>query len=361
MQGSSIPSQYVLLLVDLAVECGCSIDAICSGTQLTLPSLSQLGARVDTGEVDRLTMNVLAHTSDPLIGLALGQRLNLSAHAVIGQAFLTCSNLAEALDLLDRYGALLMGTRIQLIRTPNSEADHDGMIVVLDQTEPMKRFNYEVIFSAIQKTLSDLLGSAVPNIKVSFPFSAPPDLTPFTRIFGEQIFFDTAQAKFSLPRDITRLTLPSSNRTLRELYESECARLLVSLSDSASLTEQTLALIDKLEGQYPQLDQLASMLNMSTRTFRRRLKSEAASFQGLLNDVRVKHARRYLRDTNLSVEAIAVSLGFNDASNFRRAFIQWTGESPAEWRRTSLGDNPTNLESPDLEPANGEVQKHSVT
>ena len=361
MQGSSIPSQYVLLLVDLAVECGCSIDAICSGTQLTLPSLSQLGARVDTGEVDRLTMNVLAHTSDPLIGLALGQRLNLSAHAVIGQAFLTCSNLAEALDLLDRYGALLMGTRIQLIRTPNSEADHDGMIVVLDQTEPMKRFNYEVIFSAIQKTLSDLLGSAVPNIKVSFPFSAPPDLIPVTRILGEQIFFDTAQAKFSLPRDITRLTLPSSNRTLRELYESECARLLASLSDSASLTEQTLALIDKLEGQYPQLDQLASMLNMSTRTFRRRLKSEAASFQGLLNDVRVKHARRYLRDTNLSVEAIAVSLGFNDASNFRRAFIQWTGESPAEWRRTSLGDNPTNLESPDLEPANGEVQKHSVT
>ena len=134
MQGSSIPSQYVLLLVDLAVERGCSIDAICSGTQLTLPSLSQLGARVDTGEVDRLTMNVLAHTSDPLIGLALGQRLNLSAHAVIGQAFLTCSNLAEALDLLDRYGALLMGTRIQLIRTPNSEADRDGMIVVLDQT-----------------------------------------------------------------------------------------------------------------------------------------------------------------------------------------------------------------------------------
>tara|TARA_B100001063_G_scaffold218611_1_gene222111 strand:+ start:673 stop:1710 length:1038 start_codon:yes stop_codon:yes gene_type:complete len=343
MQGSSIPSQYVLLLVDLAVERGCSIDSICCGTQLTLPSLSQLGARVDTGEVDRLTMNVLAHTSDPLIGLALGQRLNLSAHAVIGQAFLTCSNLAEALDLLDRYGALLVGTRIQLMRTPNSAADYDGMIVVLDQTEPMKRFNYEVIFSAIQKTLSDLLGSAVPNIKVSFPFPAPADLAPFTRIFGEQIFFDTAQAEFSLPRDITRLTLPSSNRTLRELYESECARLLASLSDSASLTEQTLALIDKLEGQYPQLEQVASMLNMSTRTFRRRLKSEAASFQSLLNDVRVKHARRYLQDTNLSVETIAVSLGFNDASNFRRAFIQWTGQSPAEWRRASLADNPKKL------------------
>jgi AraC-like DNA-binding protein len=183
----------------------------------------------------------------------------------------------------------------------------------------------------------------VPNIRVSFPFPAPADLAPFTRIFGEQIFFDTAQAEFSLPRDITRLTLPSSNRTLRELYESECARLLASLSDSASLTEQTLALIDKLEGQYPQLEQVASMLNMSTRTFRRRLKSEAASFQSLLNDVRVKHARRYLQDTNLSVETIAVSLGFNDASNFRRAFIQWTGQSPAEWRRLSRGDNPADL------------------
>ena len=343
MQGSSIPSQYVLLLVDLAVERGCSIESICAGTQLTLPSLSQLGARVDTGEVDRLTMNVLAHTSDPLIGLELGQRLNLSAHAVIGQAFLTCSNLAEALDLLDRYGALMMGTGIQLVRTPDNAGDDVGIIVVLDQTDPMKRFNYEVIFSAIQKTLSDLLGSAVPNIKVSFPFPAPADITPFTRIFGEHVVFDAAQAEFSLPRDITELTLPSSNRTLRELYESECARLLASLSDSASLTEQTLALIDKLEGQYPQLEQVASMLNMSTRTFRRRLKAEAASFQSLLNDVRVKHAQRYLRDSNLSVEAIAALLGFNDASNFRRAFIQWTGQSPAEWRRMSQADNRTGL------------------
>ena len=99
MQGSSIPSQYILLLVDLAVERGCSIESICSGTQLTLPSLAQLGARVSNQEADRLTMNVLAQTSDPSLGLALGQRLNLSAHAVIGQAFLTCSNLAEVLDL----------------------------------------------------------------------------------------------------------------------------------------------------------------------------------------------------------------------------------------------------------------------
>ncbi len=338
MQASSIPSQYVLLLVDLAVEHGCSIESICCGTQLTLPSLTQLGARVDTNEADRLTMNVLAQTSDPFIGLALGQRLNLSAHAVIGQAFLTCSNLAEVLDLLSRYGALLTGTRTHLIRALNSAADYDGMIVVLDQTEPMKRFNYEVIFSAIQKTLSDLMESAVPNMKVAFPFTAPDDLTPFTRIFGEQIHFNAEKAEFSLPQDFTRLTLPSSNRTLRELYESECARLLVSLSDSASLTEQTLALIDKLEGQYPQLEQVASMLNMSTRTFRRRLKAEAASFQVLLNDVRVKHAQRYLRHTDLSVEAIAVALGFNDASNFRRAFIQWSGHSPAEWRRISPSD-----------------------
>ena len=54
--------------------------------------------------------------------------------------------------------------------------------------------------------------------------------------------------------------------------------------------------------------------------------------QGLLDKVRAEHATRYLQNTRLPLTSIAYMVGFNDASNFRRAYLKWTGHSPKEVR-----------------------------
>jgi AraC-like DNA-binding protein len=41
----------------------------------------------------------------------------------------------------------------------------------------------------------------------------------------------------------------------------------------------------------------------------------------------------------MTSEDIAVSLGFSDAANFRRAFRRWTGRTPSEFRH-GLSDRP---------------------
>ena len=48
--------------------------------------------------------------------------------------------------------------------------------------------------------------------------------------------------------------------------------------------------------------------------------------------VRAEHATRYLQNTRLPLSSIAYMIGFNDASNFRRAYLKWTGRSPSEVR-----------------------------
>ncbi|HED8777051.1 TPA: helix-turn-helix transcriptional regulator, partial [Pseudomonas aeruginosa] len=52
----------------------------------------------------------------------------------------------------------------------------------------------------------------------------------------------------------------------------------------------------------------------------------------VLDDVRKRLALQYLTTTQLPLYEIALLLGFNDSSNFRRAFRKWTGKLPSDYR-----------------------------
>lgn len=74
---------------------------------------------------------------------------------------------------------------------------------------------------------------------------------------------------------------------------------------------------------------------MSNTTLWRKLKGENTSYQMLLDQVRELLARRYLQDTILPVSEVAELVGFDDRTNFRRAFRRWTGQTPSEMRESS--------------------------
>ena len=114
--------------------------------------------------------------------------------------------------------------------------------------------------------------------------------------------------------------LPTSNPTLRALYDAECARLLADLSDNATCTDRTLAALDRLEGQYPTLEQMASVLNMSARTYRRRLEEDGTSFQTLLDSTRFNHATQQLRHSELSWIRSPTALASVTCQNFRSLY-----------------------------------------
>ncbi len=160
----------------------------------------------------------------------------------------------------------------------------------------------------------------------------PDYLEEYTALFGEDLFFSCKEGRISMEDRWLAATLPSSNPALLALYEQECQRLLADLEDDDSLTERTLQLLRKLEGHYPQMPRVADMLNCSPRTYRRRLAVENVSFQQLLDRVRNEHATHYLISTRLPLASIAFMVGFNDVSNFRRAYIKWTGQTPRQAR-----------------------------
>jgi AraC-like DNA-binding protein len=87
-----------------------------------------------------------------------------------------------------------------------------------------------------------------------------------------------------------------------------------------------------LAGQRPTLRDVARELRLSTRTLERRLTAERAKFQQLMEEARRELPQHYLLHSSLELNETAYLLGYEDANSFFRAFHQWEGTSPGEWR-----------------------------
>jgi AraC-like DNA-binding protein len=110
--------------------------------------------------------------------------------------------------------------------------------------------------------------------------------------------------------------------------ESELAKQLAK-----SLAEQVKGIVKKLlAGQRPTVRDVAHELRLSTRTRQRRLTAEPAKFQQLMEEARRELAQHYLMHSSLELNETAYLLGYEDANSFFRAFHQWEGTSPGEWR-----------------------------
>ena len=71
---------------------------------------------------------------------------------------------------------------------------------------------------------------------------------------------------------------------------------------------------------------------MSAQTLQRRLGDLGTTYQGVLDDVRQRSARRLLANTDLGTGEIAFVLGFEEVNSFIRAFQVWEKTTPAKWR-----------------------------
>ncbi len=331
MRRASTPAQYALILIDLVRRQGHGLAPILAGTSLAASGIHHVGARVSQADFVQLVANAQTLTRDPALGLHLGERLNLSAHAILGQAFMTCHDLHQVLELFMKYYHLLSpGLELTLERTESVYR-----LTTITAPDPtLETFGAELMAAAMLNTLRGLLNRSDLALQVDFPYPEPAYRAAYSELFGPHwVRFNCSHQRISFDRRLGDTPLPSSNPALRELYEEECARLLSDLEGTDLVAEQILSLLRKLEGQYPQMPQVARMLNISPRTLRRRLESEGAAFQPLLDSVRAEHATRHLRNTRLPLASIAYMIGFSDPSNFRRAYRKWTGRTPAQVRR----------------------------
>jgi len=123
--------------------------------------------------------------------------------------------------------------------------------------------------------------------------------------------------------------------SLPEYLAGAPANLIVKYRDTSSLTDRIRRLLRRrLGGELPSLEEVGEALAVTPQTLRRRLREEGRGFQQIKDELRRDTAIDYLARTQLPLLEIANRVGFSEASTFHRAFKNWTGVAPGEYRST---------------------------
>ncbi len=83
----------------------------------------------------------------------------------------------------------------------------------------------------------------------------------------------------------------------------------------------------------PELENIAAAMRYKPHTLRRRLSDEGTSFHTIKAQVRRDIAIYHLGNPGTSIEQIAFYTGYTEPSAFIRAFKQWTGFTPLQFRK----------------------------
>lgn len=86
----------------------------------------------------------------------------------------------------------------------------------------------------------------------------------------------------------------------------------------------------------PTSDELAKSLSMSEQTLRRKLNAEGSNYQQIKDHLRQELANKLLGNRAISIAKISKQLNFSEPRAFTRAFKQWSGYTPKEYRQQKL-------------------------
>lgn len=298
--------------------------------------LAEAGARLSIPRYMHLGHAAIALCGEPALGLRMGQLSRLAQAGLAGVTAAQAPTLGEAARTLLRFEPLYAAN----YRGQSSFIeDRQGAWLRFYSISPYNAYNRFVVDSLLTgwlAQLSQLAGQQVQAERMEIEFQAPSYASQYHVLSTTAVQFGAPGNQVRLDRttlDLPNLQhCPSTWQHLLQLCEAE----LTQRTRVRSLGERITHLLGPLlnGGQEPDLEAVASHLQLPTWTLRRKLAEEGTRFRNLLNDTRRDLAEAYIRDTELAFGEIAYLLGFASAEAFQRAFKRWTGLTPGEFRRS---------------------------
>ncbi|WP_211440716.1 AraC family transcriptional regulator [Collimonas humicola] len=276
-----------------------------------------------------------AHLGDPLLGLHMGKTVTPGHFGVIGYIFASCPTLGASLLRLQAYERLVQ----EIDQHPMEAPIFDGSDLVLKwpggSSGGHGRLNHEFGIATFLQFSKSISSQDVKLKQVCFINPEPSSLNAYRDFFNCEVLFNQVATSVRVPLHSLTVPVKKPEPILIALLEKQANEFLNQLPTANEFVMSVRHCITSLihEGE-PELDGVASRLNITPRTLRRRLDQYDTSFRELLDAIRQHLAQQYLLDPTLQLSDVAQLLGYSEQSTFQRAFLRWTGSTPNVYRRS---------------------------
>lgn len=313
---------------------GCDARAFFEQTGLDFSLLDSPEARYPVAQTTALWQKAVQATGDETLGIKAIRHITPATFHAVGLSVMASETLEQAFGRMRRFVDLV--TDASEINLDTDKAEFVVELKLKEGAQPAHQSTdgFLCLLANAGKGLGD--PSLVPlRVELSRPAPHTDNLDFFEKSFAAPLQFgcNTMRIVYELATVHTRLK--GANPLIAEHLDQASQAAIDRLKPANSTSRQVRDWVSKqLEQGAPRIEQVAAHMNMSARNLQRKLADEGTSLAFIVDEIRQSEAQRRLKQNQDSLTAIALDLGFSDASAFSRACKRWFGKSPSDIRNT---------------------------
>ena len=299
--------------------------------QIAPSALLDPASRITAWQMERISGIAMQELDDEALGW-FSRRLPWGSYGMLARASLSAPSLGVALKRWCRHHGLIADD----ISLTLSVAGDTAMLSITEQRDlgALREFCLVSVLRNILGLACWLIDSRIPLLGAQFAFPAPPHQAVYGVLFSGPSVFDSAPAGIRFDARYLALPLRRDERALQQMLQRALPLTVLPYRRDRLLVQRVRQALAAHPAQTHNADALAALLHVSPRTLHRQLKEEGASLQALKDEVRRARALELLLRTSRPIKQVADAAGFQNEKSFMRAFKTWTGQSPAEFRRS---------------------------
>lgn len=320
---------YVRSVLDCLNSRGVRPSTVLESAGLAWQDLCDGPHMVDFSVFRRFVAHAIQCSGEPALGLMAGSMLQ-PYHSPVGIAAVTSDSLGQSLQFVSRHARLVFGSvDFQIENGPRWSTLKVKPLRPLCETHV---FVMQSILGAHCRLLEAILGRPVDELTVGLPYPRPAGNDVPCLRYVRRVEFDQECLSFQLPVELLRA--PSIAADANACLEAaQACRKMASESGRGEFVQRVRRTLLERLTRNPDVSELALDLGISSRTLVRRLADVGITYSEIKDELRKTHAAWYLQHTELSMEAIASQLGYNDPTNFSRKFKNWYRVPPTKMRQ----------------------------